>query len=107
MIGKTIGEDTIIKTLTDLEIEVVSNNEGQLSLSVPPYRVDVQREADIVEEVLRIYGYDNIELSDSLSSHYLAPKAKKDKEDEKALVGSALSAQGFQEIITNSLTIQC
>ena len=104
LIGKSIGEETITKILTDLEIEIVSNENGQLNISVPPYRVDVQREADIVEEVLRIYGYDNIELSNSLASHYLAPKAKNDQEDEKSLIGNTLSAQGFQEIITNSLT---
>ncbi|MCP4522284.1 MAG: phenylalanine--tRNA ligase subunit beta [Cytophagales bacterium] len=104
LIGKNIGEDTTKGILENLDITITSENDGVLTLSVPPYRVDVQRPADIVEEVLRIYGYDNIELSDSLSSDFLAPLPKNDIEKKKAGISQVLTGKGFNEIITNSLT---
>ena len=60
LIGKDLGAETIKNILTSLEIKIDSETETGLSLSVPPYRVDVKREADVVEEILRIYGYNNI-----------------------------------------------
>ncbi len=104
LIGKNIGEDTTKEILKNLGILVEKEENGLLSLSVPPYRVDVQRPADIIEEVLRIYGYDNIELSSSLSSKFLAPLPKNDIEKKKSVISQALAGKGFSEIITNSLT---
>lgn len=104
LIGKKIGNDRIREILTDLGIQILNNNEDHMNLSVPPFKVDVQKEADIVEEVLRIYGYDNIELSDRLSAAYLANFPEKDKDKLHKLLGSLLSDNGFHEIMTNSLT---
>jgi phenylalanyl-tRNA synthetase beta chain len=104
LIGKKIGNERIREILTDLGIQILNNNEEHMNLSVPPFKVDVQKDADIVEEVLRIYGYDNIELSDRLSAAYLANFPEKDKDKLHKLLGSLLSDNGFNEIMTNSLT---
>jgi phenylalanyl-tRNA synthetase beta chain len=104
LIGLTIDRATIKEILTALEIQITSETESGLTLSVPPYRVDVQREADIVEEIIRIYGYDKIEVSDRLSAGYMADFPEKDKDTIKAIASQLLAANGFNEIITNSLT---
>lgn len=104
LIGKNIGEETTKTILNNLDIELVKEENGNLLLSVPPYRVDVQRSADIVEEVLRIYGYDNIELRDAMGSKFLAPLPKNDVEKKKSVISQVLTGKGFSEIITNSLT---
>lgn len=104
LIGKNIGEETTKTILNNLDIELVKEENGNLLLSVPPYRVDVQRPADIVEEVLRIYGYDNIELRDTMGSKFLAPLPKNDVEKKKSVISQVLTGKGFSEIITNSLT---
>lgn len=104
LIGKKIGNDLIKKILLDLEINIVSENEAELQLQVPAYRVDVQREADIVEEILRIYGYDNIEESDYMSSSFLAPEVQGYQNNKKSEIAQVLADSGFHEIITNSLT---
>src|SRR5690606_11448789 len=87
-----------------LDIQVLAEDQDGLTLSIPPYRVDVQREADIVEEIIRIYGYDKIEVSDRLSTAYVADFPEKDKDSIQAILSHILSANGFNEIITNSLT---
>ncbi len=104
LIGKSLEKSLIKEILTGLNIKIDSEKEDELQLSVPPYKVDVQRPADIVEEVVRIYGYDNIELSDRLSAAYLADFPEKDKDKLQKLVGSMLAGSGFNEIITNSMT---
>lgn len=104
LIGKTLEKEVIKEILTGLNIRIESENDDTLKLSVPPYKVDVQRPADIVEEVLRIYGYDNIELSNRLSAAYLADFLEKDKDKLQKLVGSMLAGSGFNEILTNSMT---
>ena len=104
LIGKQLDRDFIKNTLKDLEIEIFDENEVGFSVSVPPYRVDVQREADIVEEILRIYGFNNIEISDTLSSSYIASFPKIDKSQLQNKITDLLAANGFYEIITNSLT---
>ena len=104
LIGKEISKDRIKKILSDLEIKVINEQDEKFECIVPAYRVDVQREADIIEEILRIYGYDNIELEEDYGADFLAnfPKPDKDKLQEK--ITHLLSAIGFNEIITNSLT---
>ncbi|MEQ9167988.1 MAG: phenylalanine--tRNA ligase subunit beta, partial [Fulvivirga sp.] len=71
---------------------------------VPPYRVDVQREADVIEEILRIYGFNNIELPDQVGSSYLADFPATDKDKIQFKIGQTLASRGYFEIITNSLT---
>ncbi len=104
LIGIEIDKDTIKELLRNLEIEIKKETEEGLELIVPPYRVDVQREADIVEEILRLYGYENIDISHQLSSGFIAPSEVKDKEKTQKLISEVLISFGYNEIITNSLT---
>ncbi len=103
-IGKDIPTETIRTILTDLEIKVTHTGNGQFTALVPPFKVDVTRPADLVEEVLRIYGYDNIPLSSSLSTNFLAQHSIKDRDKMQKKLSSTLAGAGFSEIITNSLT---
>ncbi|UCH13266.1 MAG: phenylalanine--tRNA ligase subunit beta, partial [Bacteroidales bacterium] len=79
LIGKQIEREKIKKILRSLEIDIIDENGDQLLVRVPPYRVDVTREADVIEEILRIYGYNNIEFSENLSSN-ISYTAKPDRE---------------------------
>ena len=113
LIGKEIGEDTIETILKALEIEIKSKEtepNGSSSpatrrwkLAVPRYRVDVQRECDVVEDILRIYGYDNVEFPEKLNTS-LAYGLKPDPEKLRRRIAEQLTAQGFNEILNNSLT---
>ncbi|HEY5511267.1 MAG TPA: phenylalanine--tRNA ligase subunit beta [Prolixibacteraceae bacterium] len=103
LIGKEIPKDQIKNILTSLEIEVVSEDDNGLELSVPPYRVDVRREADVIEELLRIYGYNNVEPGTSVKST-LQHAGQPDKLKLQNLVSEMLTAHGFNEIMCNSLT---
>ncbi len=104
LIGKEIEKDRVHTILKNLDIKVEPLNEDKFMAFVPPYRVDVQREADIIEEVLRIYGYNNIPLEDHLSSTFLSNFPKKDNDSLQLEVTRTLAGAGYQEIITNSLT---
>lgn len=104
LLGFDISKQRIIEILDDLDIKLIEEKADLITLSVPPYRVDVQREADIVEEVLRIYGYDNVPLSNHLSSDYLANFPEKDPEKTILLLSNLLASNGYNEIINNSLT---
>jgi phenylalanyl-tRNA synthetase beta chain len=103
LIGKTIDRDVIKNILTSLDIKVVGENAEGLSLQVAPYRVDVQRPADVVEELLRIYGYNNVEFSENVKGT-LSYIDKPDKERVVNAISDWLSANGFNEMMTNSLT---
>ena len=107
LIGKAIGEETIETILKALEIEIKSKEENGKSklwhLAVPRYRVDVQRECDVVEDILRIYGYDNVEFPEKLNTS-LAYGVKPDPEKLRRRIAEQLTAQGFNEILNNSLT---
>ncbi len=103
LIGKAIGEDTIETILKALEIEIKSKNGSVWQLGVPRYRVDVQRECDVVEDILRLYGYDNVEFPDKLNTS-LAYGIKPDPERLRRKISEQLTAQGFNEILNNSLT---
>jgi phenylalanyl-tRNA synthetase beta chain len=103
LLGKKLGEELILSILKKLDIQLISKSEGQLKVSVSPYRVDVTREADVVEEILRIYGFENIELSDSLSSDFIADFPEKDPETLKTKLSDALAAMGFNEIQSLSI----
>jgi len=103
LIGKEIERSVIKNILTDLGIIITESRTDGLTLSVPPFKADVYREVDIVEEILRIYGYNNIEFSGSLRSS-LSFSAHPDRERIAELAFNYLSDNGFNEIMTNSLT---
>ncbi len=103
LIGKIIDRDDIDRILTALEIKITSKTNDMISLEVPPYRVDVTREADIIEEILRIYGYNNVE-SPSLVKSTLSYAPKPDENKIKNKISDFLSSQGFSEAMSNSLT---
>jgi phenylalanyl-tRNA synthetase beta chain len=103
LVGKDLGVEIIKNILASLEIEIESETESSLLLAVPPYRVDVKREADVIEEILRIYGYNNIEIPSVVKSS-LQVAAKPDSDQLRNLVSEMLTSQGFHEIWSNSLT---
>ncbi len=104
LIGKTLEKDLIKNILVSLDIQIADETELGFTAIVPPYRVDVTREADVIEEILRIYGFNNIELSAHLGAEYLSDFPEKDIEKLQAKVANLLAGNGFSEIITNSLT---
>lgn len=103
LIGKKIGKENICKILKALEIKIVQETEEGLLLHIPPYRVDVRREADVIEDILRIYGFNNIEVPAKVNST-LSYTQKPDDYRLKNIIGDLLAANGFNEIINNSLT---
>jgi phenylalanyl-tRNA synthetase beta chain len=103
LIGKDLGKETIKNILASLEIKIDSETENGLSLLVPPYRVDVKREADVIEELLRIYGYNNVEIPTQVNAS-LQTAEKPDPNQVRNLIAEMLTAQGFNEIWSNSLT---
>jgi phenylalanyl-tRNA synthetase beta chain len=103
MIGKHIDLEIIKKIILSLGIEIEHEGHDALLLSVPPFKVDVQREQDVIEEVLRIYGYNNIEIPSELNSS-LSYAEKPDKEKVQNTVADLLSNNGFSEMMCLSLT---
>ena len=104
LIGKELDKSLIHDILNKLEIGIFNNVEGGFEAFVPSYRVDVTREADIIEEILRIYGFNNIELSETLGTNFLSSFPAKERENLQLKLSQVLAANGFNEIITNSLT---
>jgi phenylalanyl-tRNA synthetase beta chain len=106
LIGKNIPQEEIETILKALEMEILpfnSENDIVYKLKVPAYRVDVQRDIDVIEDILRIYGYNNVEFSDSLKSN-ISYWQKPDDHKLQNLVSEQLTANGFYEIMNNSLT---
>lgn len=103
LLGVEIPEATIKTILAALDINILNENNGTLSIEVPSYRVDVQREVDIIEDILRIYGYDNIEIPSKFSFSYV-PTTSIDPEKTEDFVARQLTAAGFNEAMNNSLT---
>lgn len=103
LIGKSIDPNLIRNILQALEIDIKAENNGIWSLEVPPYRVDVTREADVIEEILRIYGYNNVEEPHKVNTPIVYGD-KPDVGELRNIVSSLLVGQGFMEIINNSLT---
>ncbi len=104
LIGKTLPTETIKNIVRSLEMQIVSETEKGLSLSIPAYRVDVQRPCDVVEDILRIYGYNNIEIPTAVKSS-LTIKGDVDRTNKlENIVSEQLIGQGFNEILNNSLT---
>ena len=102
LIGQEIPKETIKKILASLEIKINSETEGGLGLTIPSYRTDVQREADIIEEILRVYGYNNIEFSHKLNTSISFDSNKETKIEN--IIANQLTALGFNETMANSLT---
>lgn len=103
LIGKEIGEDTIETILNALEIQIKSKQNGIWQVEVPRYRTDVQRECDVVEDILRIYGYNNIEFPEKLNAN-LSYSVKPNPVKLQVRISEQLTAQGFCEIMNNSLS---
>ena len=103
LIGKEIPEATVRAILSALEVKIVAEKEGVLTVAVPPYRVDVQREADLIEDILRIYGYNNVEIPQQVHST-LSYVARPDRSKLMNLAADFLTAGGYTEIMSNSLT---
>ncbi len=104
LIGEELPKERIKEILLSLEIQVLSETTEGLKLAIPPYRVDVQREADVVEELLRIYGFNNITIQPALRTEYLASFPAKNTDKIKLDLGRTLVAKGFYEMYNNSLT---
>ena len=103
LIGKEIGEELIEHILCAMEVEIYSKEDKIWQLGVPRYRVDVQRECDVVEDILRIYGYNNVEFPDKLNTS-LSYNPKPNPVALQIRISEQLTAQGFNEILNNSLT---
>ena len=103
LIGKEIDEETIRHILRNLEIEIASENSEEMQLRIPPYRVDVTREADVVEDILRIYGYNNIEVPEDVKST-IVYEQKPNNTKLINTIATQLNAAGYQEIMCNTLT---
>src|SRR5690606_36947647 len=104
LIGKVIPRKEIASILERLDISITEQGDDFYTVSVPPYRVDVIQEADVVEEILRIYGFNNIELSEVAHTDYLAEFPERDINKFQLDIGGMLAANGYYEIWTNSLT---
>ena len=103
LIGKEIPEETVRTIIAALEVKVLAEKDGVLTVAVPPYRVDVQREADLIEDIIRIYGYNNVEIPRQVRST-LSYAPKPDRNRLMNLAADFLTANGFTEIMSNSLT---
>lgn len=104
LIGKKIGNETIKSIVSSLEMQILSEDAEGLELEVPAYRVDVQRPCDVVEDILRIYGYNNVEIPTQLKSSLVLPGDEDRKRKLENIVGEQLVGCGFNEILNNSLS---
>lgn len=106
LVGKEIPADTVVSILRSLEMNLLEVTDRNVVMDVPTYRVDVTRPCDVVEDVLRIYGYNNVEISDSVRSA-LSSQTFEDRDNAlRNLVSEQLCAEGFNEILNNSLTAE-
>ena len=106
LVGKDIPSEKVDSIVKSLEMEIVNHSDNSIDLLVPTYRVDVQRPCDVVEDVLRIYGYNNVDFSRNLRAS-LSFKTITDSSNElRELISNQLTATGFNEILNNSLTAE-
>ncbi len=103
LLGIKIDRDIVLKILDDLEIEVVSSNSKGLELLVPPFRADVTREVDVIEEILRIYGFNNVPIPKQIHNSLINKKGVNSEKEYNA-ISEFLSSNGFFEVMNNSLT---
>ena len=104
IIGQEIDKESIKSILSSLEIEIKEESDSELNLLIPTYRVDVTRDVDVIEDILRIYGYNNVEIGNSLQSSLSYQTPTDRKNNLQALISEQLTASGFNEILNNSLT---
>ncbi|MCD7710742.1 MAG: phenylalanine--tRNA ligase subunit beta, partial [Porphyromonadaceae bacterium] len=104
LVGKVIPEETVKSILQSLEVEIVGEKEDTLSLKVPTYRVDVRRPCDVIEDILRIYGYNNVEFTDNVHSNLSYKTVTDNSFRLQNLIAEQLVGCGFNEIMNNSLT---
>lgn len=104
LIGKNIEHEVIKDIVKSLEMEIVAEDDEKLNLLVPTYRVDVRRPCDVVEDILRVYGYNNIEFNDSVKGTLSAKDSVDFADDLQELISNQLTAVGYREIMNNSLT---
>ena len=103
LIGQNLSQETIKSILASLDIRVNNVTETGMGLTIPPYRVDVKREADVIEEILRVYGYNNVEFGEKLNAS-VANSSKFEDYKVQNIIASQLAGQGFFETMANSLT---
>lgn len=103
LIGQELPKETIKRILASLDIKVTTVSDAGLGLIIPSYRVDVQREVDVIEEILRVYGYNNINFTKKLNAT-VSNSARTEDYKVQNLVASLLNANGFHEMMANSLT---
>jgi phenylalanyl-tRNA synthetase beta chain len=106
LVGNDIPRDTVLHILAQLEMEVVSETPEAVTVKVPTYRVDVTRDVDVIEDILRIYGYNKVEFSDSLKSNLSYQTPTDESNRMQQLVAEQLTGAGFNEILNNSLTAE-
>jgi len=103
LIGEKIPMETIKNILTSLEMKITNMTETGIGMTVPPYRNDVTREVDVIEEILRVYGYNNIKFSQKLNAS-TAPIGLVEDYQVQNKIGAFLTSQGFHEMLNNSLS---
>lgn len=104
LIGKEIGKDTIKSIAESLDMKILNENAEGITLEIPAYRVDVQRPCDVVEDILRIYGYNNVEIPSQLKSSLTVADTTDMEHRMENIIGEQLVGCGFNEILNNSLT---
>jgi phenylalanyl-tRNA synthetase beta chain len=104
LIGKKIEEETIENILESLEVEILDKKDGVWTLSIPTYRVDVTRDVDVIEDILRIYGYNNVEISEEVKSNLSYETPTDHSYKLQNTISEQLTGAGFSEILNNSLT---
>jgi phenylalanyl-tRNA synthetase beta chain len=103
LIGQELPKETIKKIVSTLDIKVNSTSDAGLGLQIPAYRVDVQREVDVIEEILRVYGYNNIHIPDKLTATISNSPRTEDYKVQN-VIANQLNSLGFHEMMANSLT---
>lgn len=106
LIGKKISHETILDILRSLEMEVVAGDDTTVMLKVPTYRVDVTRECDVIEDLLRVYGYNNVEISEQVKSSLSYRQFWDESQSLRTKISEQLTGTGFNEILNNSLSAE-
>lgn len=106
LIGKEIPSDQVDAIVASLEMQITGHTDNSVNLLVPTYRVDVQRPCDVAEDILRIYGYNNVEFSQTLHSSLSYKKFSDSSNQLRELISNQLTSIGFNEILNNSLTAE-
>src|SRR5690606_9155523 len=103
VIGQEINKETIKKILVSLDIKINSMSDAGIGLVIPSYRVDVEREIDVIEEILRVYGYNNVSFSQKLNAS-MSNAARTEDYKLQNIIANQLVSVGFNEMMANSLT---